>query len=117
MADDDTIIRLGRDGNPIKALDAVHVEIHNAPNLSPTNVIGDPPRPVENIYYIVADGPSDDDGRSHFFSTSAEGDHEWDGYIFPLAGSYTVKLMRVAQGEETEDQQVTTEAVTVDEPA
>jgi hypothetical protein len=46
------------------------------------------------------------------FQVSADGKHTWDGYIFPAAGSYTVRLRNVA-----DDSDVDTVAVTVDAAA
>lgn len=47
-------------------------------------------------------------GYSHLFNVSADGKHEWDGYVFPGAGSWTVRLY-----DEEEESDVTTLSVTV----
>ena len=50
-------------------------------------------------------------GYSHLFTPNSEGWHEWDGYIFPEAGSWTVSVH-----DELEDDEIATLAVTVEEP-
>lgn len=47
-------------------------------------------------------------GYSHLFNVSADGKHEWNGYIFPGAGSWTVRLH-----DEEEDSDAATLSVTV----
>ncbi len=47
-------------------------------------------------------------GYSELFNVSFDGKHEWNGYVFPGAGSWTVRLY-----DEEEESDVTTLAVTV----
>lgn len=48
---------------------------------------------TEKRYYVLVDAPGGvDDGRSHVFQTSSDGKHTWDDYIFPAAGTYTLRL-------------------------
>lgn len=47
-------------------------------------------------------------GYSHLFNVSADGTHEWNGYIFPGEGSWTVRLY-----DEIEEEDAATLAVTV----
>lgn len=47
-------------------------------------------------------------GYSHLFNVSSDGKHEWNGYIFPGAGEWTVRLH-----DEEEDTDAATLAVTV----
>lgn len=98
--------------NPIRANTAVHVEVSGADNWSPDPTEDDPNHTVENVYYLLMDGPGTDDQQSYRFSTNVDGEHTYDDFIFPQAGSYTVKLMKVG---ENSDSQVTTTSVTVDE--
>ena len=64
---------------------------------------------TEKRYYILVDAPGGvDDGRSHVFSPSADGKHTWDDYIFPAAGSYTLRLRDMV-----DDTDVATASVTV----
>ena len=65
---------------------------------------------TEKRYYLLVDAPVGvDDARSHVFQTSADGKHVWDDYIFPAAGSYTIRLRDML-----DDSDVATLAVTVD---
>jgi len=60
-------------------------------------------------YYLLIDSPAGvDDGKSYGFNVSADGDHTFNNYVFPAAGSYTVRL-RDAVG----DSDVATLSVTV----
>ena len=59
-------------------------------------------------YYILADAPSGDDLRSHEFNVSADGGHVWMNVIFPVAGSWTLRLR-----DASDDSDVDTTAVTV----
>jgi hypothetical protein len=94
-------VRQGGAGNPIVAETAVHIEVSGA---TANEADG-----TEKRFYILVDAPPGvDDGRSHVFQVSADGDHTWDNYIFPAAGSYTVRLRDMA-----DDSDAATESVTV----
>lgn len=47
-------------------------------------------------------------GYSELFNVSADGDHTWNNYIFPLAGSWTVRFY-----DEEAEEDAATLAVTV----
>ena len=47
-------------------------------------------------------------GYSHLFNVSSDGKHEWNGYVFPGAGAWTVRLH-----DEEDDSDAATLAVTV----
>jgi hypothetical protein len=60
-------------------------------------------------YYLLIDSPAGtDDGKSYAFNVSADGEHVFNNYVFPAAGSYTVRLR-----DASNDSDVTTLAVTV----
>jgi len=64
---------------------------------------------TEKRYYILVDAPVGvDDARSVVFSPSADGKFTWDDYIFPEDGSYTIKVLDMA-----DDELVASQAVTV----
>ena len=64
---------------------------------------------TEKRYYVLVDAPAGvDDARSHVFQTSSDGKHTWDDYIFPAAGSYTLRLRDML-----DDSDVATVGVTV----
>lgn len=74
-----------------------------ADNRAPDNTGGD------YKYYLLIDAPAGtDDGRSYYFNVSADGAHTFNNYVFPAAGSYTVRLRDAA-----DDSDVTTLSVTV----
>lgn len=65
---------------------------------------------TERRFYILVDAPSGvDDARSQVFSPSSDGKFVWDDYIFPVEGSYTIRLRDML-----DDQDQATLAVTVD---
>lgn len=80
----------GADGNDSTAYDA---------DLYPTS--------PEIRYYITAELGGVEMGRSHVFAPNG-GAHTWDNYIFPEAGSWTLRLKKVS-----DDSDVATLAVTV----
>jgi hypothetical protein len=60
-------------------------------------------------YYLLIDAPSGtDDGKSYAFNVSAAGGHTFNNYIFPIDGSYTLRLR-----DASNDSDVATAAVTV----
>jgi len=64
---------------------------------------------TERRYYILVDAPVGvDDARSVVFSPSSDGKFTWDDYIFPEDGSYTIKVLDMA-----DDELVASQAVTV----
>lgn len=99
--------------DPIKALTAIHVEVHG---LDPYE-FNDDDEAVQCVYRIFADGPqaARDDGWSHAFTPSALGDHEWDGHLFPEAGTVTLRVFKL-DADGVADDEVGTLAVTVVEP-
>lgn len=61
------------------------------------------------VYYLLVDAPvGTDDGKSYLFSVNASGNHTFNNYTFPVAGSYTVRLRNNADHSD-----VTTLSVTV----
>lgn len=62
---------------------------------------------TEITYRIRARLAGEDDLISHSFSPSSDGKHQWDGLIFPAAGSWTVTL------RDSSDAQIASASVTV----
>lgn len=86
-------------------LDAVHIRCTGA---EVNNDDG-----TQHRYRFRVDPPAGDEsitwsGYSHLFNVSADGKHEWDTYVFPAAGSWTVRLH-----DEEADSDAATLAVTV----
>lgn len=65
------------------------------------------PTAPERRYYITAELGGEEKGRSHVFSPNG-GAHQWNGYIFPEAGSWTLHLR-----DESDDSSEANLAVTV----
>jgi hypothetical protein len=72
-------------GNPTAKRDAIHIKANDVDSVNEeTN--------AEIRYYLSAEHPSYDAARSQVFS----GDFEWNGWIPPVAGEWTIHLRRVA---------------------
>jgi hypothetical protein len=48
---------------------------------------------TEKRYTIVFENPDGDNGVSYVFNVGSDGKHEFNSYIFPNAGSWTVNLV------------------------
>lgn len=103
--------------DPIRALTAVHIEVSGLTPWTAAPTEDEPGAVTQDVYRIFADGPqaARDDGWSHAFTPSALGDHEWDGYIFPVAGEATIRVFKL-DADGAPDDEVATLAVTVVEP-
>lgn len=61
------------------------------------------------VYHLLIDAPAGtDDGKSYTFTPNADGNHTFNNYIFPAAGSWTIRLRNNAT-----DADAVTLAVTV----
>jgi hypothetical protein len=79
------------------------IDVSGAENNRPPNDTGG-----EFRYYLLMDAPSGtDDGKSYVFNVNG-GAHQFNNYVFPAAGSWTIRL-RDAVG----DSDVTTLGVVV----
>jgi hypothetical protein len=103
--------------DPVRALTAAHVEVHGLDPWTSDPTDDDPSNTKQAVFRIFADGPqaARDDGWSHAFTPSALGDHEWDGYIFPEAGTVTMRVFQLDDAGVPDDE-VGSEAVEVVEP-
>lgn len=66
------------------------------------------PSSPEIRYYLLFENPAGDDGRSYEFGVNADGEHEFNSYIFPNDGSWTVRFRT-----SDDDNDVATSSVTV----
>ena len=66
------------------------------------------PASPEMRYYLTFELASEEQGRSYVFGVSEDGEHIFNNYIFPEAGSWTVRL-----NDASDDSSVATKAVTV----
>lgn len=93
-------------GDVRATMDACHFEVDDL------DVNAADGTPKQYRYRLDPDDPTVvGSGYSHLFTPNANGWHEWDGYIFPEEGSWTV-----AVHDEILDSDAATLAVTV-EPA
>lgn len=71
-------------------VDAVHVRVDGAPLYAADGT------PKRYRLQIIPDAAADEEefwsGLSHEFTPDANGDHQWDGYIFPQAGTHEIAL-------------------------
>lgn len=86
------------DGNPVAARDAIHIKANDVVSV-------DPVTDAEITYYLSAEHATADDARSQVFS----GDFEWNGWIPPESGAWTIHLRKVS-----DDSSVANLAVTAD---
>jgi hypothetical protein len=107
-------VRQGAAGNPVHAKTAVHIDVEG--DISTTPLVdpslsgdSDPATTDQLTYHLLVDAPAGvDDAVSPSFQPSSDFKWEWDGYVFPAAGSYSIQLI-----EEVGDTAVITQAVTV----
>ena len=66
------------------------------------------PASPELRYYLTFELASAVEGKSYVFAVNEDGDHTFMNYVFPEAGSWTVRLSNAST-----DASVTTQAVTV----
>jgi len=82
-------------------VDAVHIRVDGAPLYTEDGT------PKRYRLQIIPDGDADEEefwsGLSHEFTPDANGDHQWDNYIFPQAGDHEVALydLSAADADET----------------
>lgn len=67
------------------------------------------PTSPQSQFYLLFDAPAGtDDGRSYVFNVASDGTHLFNNYIFPAAGSWTIRLRKAS-----DDSDVATASVTV----
>lgn len=93
-------------GTVVEKLTFAHVQVTGADDNTAAG--------AERRYYILAEAPAGahDNLRSHVFSPSQDGKHTWDNVLFPVDGSWTLRLRDVSN-----DSNVATLSVTVSNPA
>jgi len=102
VADTITVRYAGSDdGNPVAKSTVVAFDLEgsstNTPLYTPARTTpssGDlGPSQPSLTYYLKVDAPAGvDDARSPVFTPNSEYKYTWDNYVFPAAGSYTIRL-------------------------
>ena len=104
---------------PVSVTDFVSVAVagadaHTVTGYSGTEVSTAPGTPVQYpsepavVYYLTFEEGGVIYGKSYEFTPSTDGDHEFNSYMFPHAGSWTIRLNKAS-----DDSSVQTAAVTV----
>jgi len=95
-------------GSVVATVSACRIDVTGADQNDDTAYDADQyPASPEIRYYIISELDGAEKGRSHVFSPNG-GKHSYDNYIFPEAGSWTLRLKNAAT-----DADVATLAVTV----
>ena len=92
---------------PVSKVDAVRVDITG---VSTNTGASDPDNyPVQDelrCYLAFREG-GDEHGRSYVFAVGQDGTHEFDNYIFPHDGAWTMSLRNAADDSVLKDQAIT----------
>jgi hypothetical protein len=86
-------------GSPKAAVDAMHISANDVDGVDETDN-------SEIRYYLSAESGSHDAARSPVFS----GDYDWNGWIPPVAGVWTIHLRKVEDDSAVAQLQVTATA-------
>ena len=104
-----TVAIVPTSGNITNTLTTCRVTVAGASSNDDTNFDNTKyPASPQFKYYLLFDNPSGDDGKSYIFDVSNGGEHTFNNYVFPNAGSWTIRLRNAAN-----DSDVATASVTV----
>ena len=80
--------------SPRSTIDACVISVTGADqNDTGAPVPADYPVQAEKRYYLTFESPDGtEQGRSYVFGVNEDGDHDFQSYIFPSAGTYVVHL-------------------------
>lgn len=95
--------------SPVAIVDASKILVEEADQNTDTGYDADNyPASPEMRYYLTFELGGDILGKSYVFGTNDDGTHEFNNYVFPEDGSWTVRL-----NDASDDSSVATQAVTV----
>ncbi len=105
--------------SPTAKVDFVRVTVTGADQNTLTGYDGDElstmpgtpeqyPASPENRYYLTFELGGEIKGKSYVFSVNSDGEHVFPNYLFPEAGSWTMRLSKAS-----DDSSVKTQAITV----
>lgn len=83
-------------GNPTAAVDAIHISANDVDSV-------DEATNAEIRYYLSAESAFHDAARSPVFS----GDYTWQGWIPPIAGTWTIHLRQVSDDASVANLEIT----------
>ena len=96
-------------GNVVSTQSACRVEVADADQNTTTGyTTAVYPTSPEMRYYLTFELGGETLGRSYVFGVNEDGDHTFNNYIFPEAGSWTIRLSNASN-----DASVATASVTV----
>lgn len=96
---------------PVATVSACRVTVTGADENTLTGYVGDGtqyPASPEMRYYLTFELGGEILGKSYVFGVNGAGDHEFNDYVFPTDGSWTVRLSNAS-----DDSSVQTASVTV----
>ena len=94
--------------SPRAAIDAVRVDVSGASQNDTADYDPDEyPSEAEIRCYLAFLEGGAEYGRSYVFAVAQDGTHQFDNYIFPHAGSWTMRLARNDNDAVLKDQAIT----------
>jgi len=92
---------------PRAKIDAVRVDVAGASANDGASDTDNYPVQAELRAYLAFRLAGVELGRSYVFTVSADGEHQFNDYIFPEAGSWTMRLARASNDAVLKDQAIT----------
>lgn len=92
---------------PRATIDAVRVDVAGVATNDGASDTDDYPVQAELRAYLAFRLAGVEKGRSYVFTVGADGTHEFNNYIFPEAGSWTMRLARASNDAVLKDQAIT----------
>lgn len=96
--------------SPVATVDAVRVDITGVSTNTGASDTDEYPVQAELRCYLAFLEGGDEHGRSYVFSVGQDGTHEFNNYIFPHDGSWTMRLCSAADDSTLKDQAITVTA-------
>lgn len=94
--------------SPRATIDAVRVDIAGASNNDAADYDANAyPSEAELRAYLAFAKGGEDLGKSYVFAVGQDGEHQFDNYIFPEAGSWTMELRRADDDTVLKSQAIT----------
>ena len=94
--------------SPTAAVDAVRIDVTGVSTNTGASDTDEYPVQAELRCYIAfVDENSDEFGRSYVFAVGQDGTHEFNNFIFPTAGAWTMELRSAADDSVLKSQAIT----------
>jgi len=92
---------------PRAKIDAIRVDVAGVSMNDGASDTDDYPVQAELRAYLAFRLAGVEKGRSYVFAVAQDGTHEFNNYIFPEAGSWTMRLARASNDAVLKDQAIT----------